>query len=205
MMFGKLQTVRPQCGARQRWKDCIQHDLRFMELEAGWSSLACQRDKWHAATRDAVSKWEKAKNLKEQTDYEQKKAGVGVKCPRCDFVAKNERGLKSHFGQKHKFVMEDDSSEDDSSEEDSSEDDSSEEDSSEEDSSEEEEAKATCKSRSSSSSSSPASGSLKKEYICPNEKCKQVCKSGAGLARHLRCKAACKAVADRAKKGKEKK
>ncbi len=78
MMFWKLQTVRPQCGTRRRWKDGVVHDLRFMGLEAGWSDLACQRDKWHSATKEAVSKWEKEKNAKEQTDYEQKKAGIGV-------------------------------------------------------------------------------------------------------------------------------
>jgi hypothetical protein len=32
MMFGKLQTVRPQGGAKQRWKDCVQQDLKFMGL-----------------------------------------------------------------------------------------------------------------------------------------------------------------------------
>ena len=44
MMFGKLQIVRPSGGTKQRWKDCVQHDLGFMRLEDGWSDLASQRD-----------------------------------------------------------------------------------------------------------------------------------------------------------------
>ena len=51
-----------------------------------------------------MKKWEAEKNAKEQAEYEQKKAGIGVKCPHCPFIAKNEKGLKSHFGQKHKYV-----------------------------------------------------------------------------------------------------
>ena len=81
MMFAKLQTARPQGGTKQRWKDCVQHDLRFMGLEDGWSDLAHQRDKWHSATKETVDKWEKAKNNKAEEDYKQKKAGEGVKCP----------------------------------------------------------------------------------------------------------------------------
>jgi len=44
MMFARLQTTRPAGGTPQRWKDCVQHDLRFMGLEDGWSHLAQQRD-----------------------------------------------------------------------------------------------------------------------------------------------------------------
>ena len=101
MMFGKLQTARPPGGTKQRWKDCVQQDLKFMGLEEGWSEVARQRDKWHSATREAGTKWENEKNAQEQAAYEQKKAGVGVQCPHCEFVAKNERGLRSHLGQKH--------------------------------------------------------------------------------------------------------
>ena len=61
--------------------------------------MATQRDKWHTATERGVKKWEAEKNAKEQAEYEQKKARIGVKCPHC--LAKNEKGLKSHFGQKH--------------------------------------------------------------------------------------------------------
>ena len=62
MLFGKLQTARPQGGAKQRWKDCLLADLRFMGLENGWTQVATQRDKWHARTREAVTKWESEKN-----------------------------------------------------------------------------------------------------------------------------------------------
>ena len=79
-------------------------------LESTWAHLATQRDKWHAATEAGVKKWEAEKNAKEQAEYEQKKAGVGVKCPH----PKNEKGLKSRFGQKHKHVkdLSDDSGDD---------------------------------------------------------------------------------------------
>ena len=42
MIFTRLPTVRPQGGTRQRWKDCVQHDLRAMGLEDGWSHLMQQ-------------------------------------------------------------------------------------------------------------------------------------------------------------------
>ena len=103
MLFGKLQTTRMQGGAKQRWKDCVQQDLHFMGLDGGWSDLAHQRDKWHSTTRAGVRKWEEEKNAKEQKEYQQKKAGVGVKCPRCGQVLKNEKGLRSHMGQKHQY------------------------------------------------------------------------------------------------------
>ena len=95
MLFAKLQTVRPAEGAKQRWKDCVQHDLRYMGLEDGWSDLA------HVATERAVKKWETQKSEKDKERYEQKKAGVGVKCTfrGCTFIGENERGLKSHWGR----------------------------------------------------------------------------------------------------------
>ena len=40
--------------------------------------MTCQRDKWHSATREAVTKWEKAKNAKEGVAYEEKKAGEAM-------------------------------------------------------------------------------------------------------------------------------
>jgi len=120
MMFTRLQTARPQGGTRQRWKDCIQHDLRAMGLEDGWSHLVQQRDKWHSATQGAVKKWESEKNAKEKADYEEKKSGVKVKCPHCPYLAKNAHGLKLHFGHKHKFVA--DLSEDDDDDDESDDD-----------------------------------------------------------------------------------
>ena len=101
MMFTRLQTVRPQGGTRQRWPACVQHDLRAMGLEDGWSHLVQQRDKWHSATPGAVKKWESEKNAKEKADYEEKKSGVKVKCPYCPYLAKNAHRLKLHFGHKH--------------------------------------------------------------------------------------------------------
>ena len=80
LMFGKLQTARPQGGAKQRWKDCVQQELKLLGLEHGWTKLAEQRNQWHAATDGGVKKWEKAKNAKDKEEYEQKKAGIGVKC-----------------------------------------------------------------------------------------------------------------------------
>ena len=73
-------------------------------------------DKWHAATERGVKKWERAKNAKEKEEYEQKKAGSGVKCTfrGCSFIAKNEKGLKSHWSQKHKGVEESSDEDDDS-------------------------------------------------------------------------------------------
>ena len=180
MMFGKLQTARPAGGTKQRWKDCVQHDLRFMGLEAGWSDLTQQRDKWHSMTREAVTKGEKEKNAKEEADYVQKKAGIGVKCPHCGVPLKNEKGLKSHIGQKHpkwNFYPEDSSSEDSDDDEDDDE------------PSKSSATTTTTKSKprtsapsSSSSSSSTCSSSSK--YVCPE--CLQDCSSGAGLASHRR-------------------
>ena len=46
-----------------------------------------------------------------------------MKCPHCDAILKNKRGLKSHWGQKHKYVVES-SSDDDEDEEGEDEDDS---------------------------------------------------------------------------------
>ena len=181
MLFAKLQTARPAGGTKQRWKDCVQHDLQFMGLEDGWSDLTQQRDKWHSVTNEAVSKWEKEKNVKEEADYAQKKAGIGVKCPHCDFIAKNEKGLKSHVGQKHpkwQFYPEDSSSEDSDDIEPSS----------------GSSTMTTRRSRttrpskasssSSSSRSSSSSGPSSSKYVCLH--CGQDCHSGSGLASHLR-------------------
>jgi uncharacterized C2H2 Zn-finger protein len=170
MMFGKLKTARPQGGTKQQWKDCVQQDLRFMGLEDVWSEVTQQRDEWPAKTKEAVIKWEREKNVKEEADYEQKKAGVGVKCPRCDFIAKNEKGLKSHIGQKHPKwqFYEGDSSSEENSDEDS----------------------LTSGSRTrtsatlSSSSSSSTSSSTSSKYICTE--CGKDCTSGSGLSSHLR-------------------
>ena len=186
MMFAKLQTARPAGGTKQRWKDCVQHDLRFMGLEEGWSEVAQQRDKWHSATKEAGTKWEKEKNAQEQAAYEQKKAGIGVKCPHCEFVAKNEKGLKSHVGQKHpkwNYYPEDSSSSD--SEE------------------EEEEAPGKGKKKTASTSAptslSSSSSSSSSKYVCLQ--CGKDCTSGSGLSSHLRWNAVCKAAADLSKKG----
>lgn len=103
MLFAKLPTSRPQGGTQHRWKDSVQNDLRLMRLEEGWSDLARQRNEWHARTQGAVKQWDKERNEKEEEAYHQKKAGIGLKCPRCDFIAKNEIGLRSHLGQKHRF------------------------------------------------------------------------------------------------------
>ena len=172
MMFGKLQTARPAGGTKQRWKDCVQQDLKCMEMEDGWTDLAQQRDKWHAATRKAVASWERGKNAKEQADYEQRKAGIGVKCPQCDFVAKNEKGLKSHVGQKHpkwEYYPEDASSEE----------------SDEDEPFGKKRTTTTRKSRSSTSApSSSSSSSRNSKYLCPQ--CGKDCSSGSGLSSHLR-------------------
>ena len=128
------------------------------------------RDKWHGATREAVIRWEREKNVKEATDYEQKKAGVGVKCPHCDFIAKNEKGLKSHLGQKHpkwQYYEGDTSSEE----------------------SDDDDKKVTSGSRTStsatpSSSSSSSTSSTSSKYVCAI--CGKDCNSGSGLSSHLR-------------------
>ena len=54
----------------------VQQDLKFMGLESGGIEVAQQRDKWRARTKEAVIKWEKDKNAKEEANYGQKKAGV---------------------------------------------------------------------------------------------------------------------------------
>lgn len=191
MIFGQLQTARPAGGTRQRWKDCVQHDLRAMGLEDGWSILAQQRDKWHAATEKAISKWEAERNEKEKEAYEEKKSGAKIKCPYCPYMAKNEKGLKLHFGHKHKFVA--DLSEDDS---------------------EPDEAQPRSSSSSSSSSSTTATAAGKRSsrtgsttskptgsttttrsnFTC--SKCGKDCTTGAGLASHLRHSKNCKAATD---------
>lgn len=121
---------------------------------------------------------EAARNAKEQADYEQKKAGIGVKCTfhGCGFVAKNEKGLKSHWGQKHAGVEDTSGEESDDGAE------------------------------SSVAATTTTAATMKKEpskYVCPNVKCGQDCSSGAGLARHLRCKPDCHAAADELKKEQE--
>ena len=176
MMFGKLQTVRPQGGAKQRWKDCVLADVRFMGLERGWTEVAAQRDKWHAATSAAVMKWESEKNKKEKETYEEKKAGPKVPCPRCGRMFVNEKGMKGHFGQMHKGI--ETSSDDDETEDE-----------------DDNEPSSTARSGSSSSSTMAPS-----KFICPNEKCKKDCSSGAGRARHLLCSAECRAAAEATKK-----
>lgn len=181
MMFARLQTARPQGGTRQRWKDCVLTDLRFMRMEDTWASVATHRDKWHAATKKAVTKWENEKNSKEKEAYTAKKAGVGVPCPRCGKMCKNEAGLKSHFAQIHKGVETSSSSDDDDESHSST------------------SSSAACRSGSSSSTMGPS------KFVCPN--CKQDCNSGAGLARHLRCHVECqakKADGMKKEKGKEK-
>ena len=176
MMFAKLQTARPQGGTKQRWKDCVQHDLRFMGLEDGWSDLAHQRDKWHSATKETVDKWEKAKNNKAEEDYKQKKAGEGVKCPHCSHVAKNDKGLRSHVGQKHpkwQFYP-DDSTSDDSADSTTESDDGPSRSST----------RKTSSRSAPSSSSSSSSTSTSSKWVCPE--CKQDCSSGGGLSSHQR-------------------
>ena len=174
MMFAKLQTTRPAGGTKQRWKDCVQHDLRAMGVDVGWVDLARQRDKWHAATQEAVKKWEAEKNANEQKTYEDKKAGNGIKCTfrGCPFVAKNEKGLKSHWSQKHKYV-EDTSSESDDSNDDAEE--------------------VAPRRPMTSTTPSATSTSNCSKYICPH--CKKDCSSGSGLSSHLRHSKLCKAPA----------
>ena len=193
MMFARLQTARPAGGAKQRWKDCVQHDLRSMGLEDGWSDLAQQRDKWHAATEGGVKKWERAKNAKEKEEYEQKKAGSGVKCTfrGCSFIAKNEKGLKSHWSQMHKDVEE--SSDDDEAED--------EDDSSTGDDEAEDEDDPAPKRSSSCSSKPPTTttmgSGISSSYTCKN--CGKYCTNGSGLSSHLRWSKECKPAADRNK------
>lgn len=84
----------------------MKNDLQAIELpDETWSDVAIHRDQWHSKTTEGVQKWEKARNKKEQEDYEKKKARVGFKCPRsgCDFVAKNETGLKVHMTHMHAY------------------------------------------------------------------------------------------------------
>ena len=190
MLFGKLQTARPQGGAKQRWKDCLLADLRFMGLENGWTQVATQRDKWHARTREAVTKWESEKNRKEKEVYEEKKAGLTVACPRCHRMFLNEKGMKGHFGQIHKGV-------ETSSDEEGDDDD-------DDDDDDKDTATSSTKSKSRSSSSRSSNTKEPSKYVCPNEKCKKDCSTGAGLARHLRCNEECEAVAEASTKKKEK-
>ena len=190
MLFGKLSTVRPQGGTKQRWKDGVLPELRFMGLEKEWASVAAQRDKWHAMTREAVTKWESEKNRKEKDAYEEKKAGIGVRCERCGKLFQNERGRRSHYGQVHEGVEEtsSDGEADDKHTSTSS---------------------TACRTSSSSSSSSSSSRSSGRrvtrhnQFECPN--CKKDCSSGSGLASHLRSRADCKAVAEKMKKKKKEK
>jgi len=137
-----------------------------MGLENEWAHLATQRDKWHSTTEEGVKKWEAEKNAKAQMEYEQKKAGIGVKCPHCRFIAKNEKGLKSHFGQKHKYVkdLSDNSGDGDDADDDDK------------------------PSRSSSSSSTTS------KYTCAH--CRKDCSTRSGLSSHLNNSGQCKAAAE---------
>ena len=148
----------------------------------GWKKNG-QRDKWHAATERAISKWEGERNAKEKEAYEQKKTGVKVKCPHCPYLAKNEHGLKLHFGHMHKFVadLSDDNDDDD-------------------DDSEDDDPPAPRSSGSSCSSTvTTAAAATKSKYICST--CGKDCTSGSGLSSHLRHSKSCKpaAAADRPK------
>ena len=119
------------------------------------------------------------KNANEQKTYEDKKAGNGIKCTfrGCPFVAKNEKGLKSHWSQKHKYV-EDTSSESDDSNDDAEE--------------------VAPRRPMTSTTPSATSTSNCSKYICPH--CKKDCSSGSGLSSHLRHSKLCKApAADRPK------
>ena len=135
--------------------------------------LAGQRDKWHAATERGVKAWE---------------AGIGVKCPHCPYIAKNEKGLKLHFGHKHKFVedLSDDSDDDDDDDEPPR-------------SNSRSITPSTRTSRSSSSSapagsSSSSSSSTTSRYTC--EHCGKPCSTGSGLWSHLNKPGQCKAAAE---------
>ena len=86
----------------------------------------------------------------------------------------NEKGMKGHFGQMHKGI--ETSSDDETEDEDDS------------------APSSTARSSSSSSTMAPS------KFICPNEKCKKDCSSGAGRARHLLCSAECRAAAEATKK-----
>ena len=192
-----------------------------MGLEDGWSDLAQQRDKWHATTEGGVKKWEKVKNAKEKEEYEQKKAGSGVKCTfrGCTFTAKNEKGLKSHWSQKHKYVEEssdDDGDEDDDDEDDGSDgsdDDGDEETDDEEDDSDTDEdddsdtdedaapprsSSSSCSSSSSAPPTAPTTTRSISKHVCLH--CQKDCTNGPGLSSHLRHSAECQAAAADQKK-----
>ena len=163
-----------------------------MGLEEGWSEVTQQRDKWHSATKEAGTKWEKEKNTQEQAAYEQKKAGIGVKCPHCEFVAKNEKGLKSHVGQKHpkwNYYPEDEDSPSGESDEE------------EEASTGKGKKKIAIRSKTSTSApTSSSSSSSSSKYVCLQ--CGKDCSSGSGLSSHLRHSGhASVAAADLSKKG----
>lgn len=172
MLFARLQTTRPAGGTKQRWKDCVQHDLRAMGLEDGWSTLTQQRDKWHSATERAISKWEGERNAKEKEAYEQKKAGPKLKCRYCQYLAKDERGLKLHFGHMHKFVA--DLSDDDDDDDDDP-------------------PAPRSSGSSSSSTSTTATAATRSKHRCV--KCGKDFKTGSGLSSHLRHPKNCKAAA----------
>jgi hypothetical protein len=102
MMFARLPEARKQGGPRQRWKDRISNDLKSAGLsEETWSEVATRRDQWHNKTKEGVTKWEAARNKEEQEEYERKKAGEGIPCRYCKFIAKNPRGLKVHCSHCH--------------------------------------------------------------------------------------------------------
>ena len=126
---------------------------------------------------------------------QQKKAGSGVKCTfrGCSFSAKNEKGLKSHWSQKHIGVEESSDDDEDGDEETDDED---------EDNDTDEDAMPTRSSSSSCSSTTPttktkATTSSSSKHRCLH--CQKDCTNASGLSSHLRHSPACKAAADRNK------
>ena len=169
-----------------------------MGLEGGWSDLAQQRDKWLTASEGGEKKWERAKNAKEKEEEEQKKAGSGVKCTftGCSFIAKNEKGLKSHWSQKHKGAEESSDDDEDGGEETDDEDEDSD-DNDDEDAAPPKNSSSSCSSTTPTTKTKATTSSSSSKHRCLH--CQKDCTNSSGLSSHLRHSPACKAAADRNK------
>ena len=127
---------------------------------------------------------------------QQKKAGSGVKCTfrGCSFSAKNEKGLKSHWSQKHIGVEESSDDDEDGDEETDDEDEDSDDTG--------EDAMPTRSSSSSCSSTTPTTKTTATTSSSSNRRClhcQKDCTYASGLSSRLRHSPACKAAADRNK------
>jgi len=102
MLFARHSAPRPRQGPRQRWKDCVQADLKRIGATERWSEEIVDRNGWRRRVWEGSERMDREERERQEEKRRQKETGeFAFRCDKCPRGFLSQRALTAHRNQAH--------------------------------------------------------------------------------------------------------